>query len=650
MKSAEEFINLFKEMIADIKDDLTVSLGNDCDDNIKMKIEQYMDHITAKIRAFDSESKILKHLEEKNVYEEPKQVTIRRGENDEAFEATLLPLELQIRNFLQLPNVLETILDHQENLLNNQREHAFRNIVDGTLWREIVEEYPNEKVVPIFLYEDDFNPDNALGPHIKTTNLSMFYLLFPTLLNYCQASIDNIIPIMIARAEDLRLSTNPTILKILEEFRSLEDGIFVRKNGIGEPIKIRLILHIVVGDNLALNEILGFVRNFVGDGFCRVCIMTKEETKINVMENEQLIRREENYIPGLHGIKDFCLLNFLRHYKVFKNFTADIMHDLFLGVFKRGLNEILIYILNLGFTISDINEAFKSFDWGPKNREYHPPPLTAKKIQDKTINLYAREVWAIIDYLPFFLRHFISADNEVFEYALTLVDILDCVLKSKMSSEEIDQLNENIIRHNTMFLRLFGDLTPKMHFMVHYKRLINLCGPLKLIWCFASERKHQFIKRYTNICQSRKKIGMSIGKKMCISNAQLCLNETNIFKKLTYLGKTVESRHIHLIVDRQNYKSVKSAENHGLRYNLNDFIYINENIIGCIIEIFVNTQDENIILIVEHFQSEYIPHLRSYRIKESMEIVRAEDIDSLIYPPVNRHFYYEHYYVRIQNM
>lgn len=123
--------------------------------------------------------------------------------------------------------------------------------------------------------------------------------------------------VSLAEDEDVRLSTNPSFLEILEEFRTLEDGIYIRRNGIGERLKIRLILHIVVGDNLALNEILGFVRTFSSSGFCRVCVMLKEDTQNTPTENENLIRNEQNYLPGRNGIKEFCILNFLNHYMVY---------------------------------------------------------------------------------------------------------------------------------------------------------------------------------------------------------------------------------------------------------------------------------------------------------------------------------------------
>lgn len=368
-----------------------------------------------------------------------------------------------------------------------------------------------------------------------------------------------------------------------------------------------------------------------------------------VVENQNLLRNEQNYVAGLHGIKEFCLLNYLNNYRVYRNFSADLMHDLFLGVFRRGLNEILIYLLDLGFTVKEINDAFSGFDWGTKDGEYYPETFTENKIRERTINLYAREVWAAIDYLPFFLRRFLGTDNEVYQFGLIMVDILDLVLKSKITDHEINRLNETIERHNNTFIRLFGELIPKMHYMLHYKRLIKLFGPLRLLWCFASERKHQFVKRYTNVCKSRRNLGFSIAKKMGIANAQLTLNKENIFKKIKEVGKQVVPRFEHLMRNFPNYQSSKYVEYKGIEYNIGDFIFENENEIACIIEIFVNLQEDNVYLITQKYKTEFVPHLRSYKINEATYRIVAENIDHFNHPPVNKHEYFENHYIRIRN-
>lgn len=140
MKSAEYFIGILKEVIRDVQHDIRISLGPDSD----LRAVQYLSTVQEKVRLFDSEYKIEKYLKDLGLYEEPKQITIRRGENDKEHNATLFPIQSQIRNFLQLPEVLDTILNNQQNILNNHRENEFESVIGGTMWQEVIEQYPNE--------------------------------------------------------------------------------------------------------------------------------------------------------------------------------------------------------------------------------------------------------------------------------------------------------------------------------------------------------------------------------------------------------------------------------------------------------------------------------------------------------------------------
>ncbi|KAL1422132.1 hypothetical protein MTO96_022435 [Rhipicephalus appendiculatus] len=47
------------------------------------------------------------------------------------------------------------------------------------------------------------------------------------------------------------------------------------------------------------------------------------------------------------------------------------------------------------------------------------------------------------------------------------------------------------------YMRRYPDasVTPKMHFMVHYPRIVSLLGSLTQNWCMRFEAKHQYFKR-----------------------------------------------------------------------------------------------------------------------------------------------------------
>lgn len=65
--------------------------------------------------------------------------------------------------------------------------------------------------------------------------------------------------------------------------------------------------------------------------------------------------------------------------------------------------------------------------------------------------------------------------------------------------------------------------------MVHYPRIIQMCGPPRFFWCFLYEAKHKFFKTYCRIrirITSRKNIAVSIAKKYQLQFAHLMLSTT----------------------------------------------------------------------------------------------------------------------------
>lgn len=89
-------------------------------------------------------------------------------------EVTILPIEFQIKKFLELPSVLETILHHQEEM-SKSNTNEYTHFLNAKTWKKVKEKFSDKDVIPIFLYNDDFCPDDSLSPHGQSTKLSAFY-------------------------------------------------------------------------------------------------------------------------------------------------------------------------------------------------------------------------------------------------------------------------------------------------------------------------------------------------------------------------------------------------------------------------------------------------------------------------------------------
>lgn len=379
--------------------------------------------------------------------------------------------------------------------------------------------------------------------------------------------------------------------------------------------------------------------------------MTKEGTEVAVNEIEEMIRCEENYIVGTNGIKEITILNDLNFFKAYKNFSADKTHDLFLGIFKIDINDIIYYLHNEhNITANDINEFINEFDWGKKAKENRPVEIKINQIIHKNFALYARECWEFVSMLLFFIRYFLPANDQIFLFATIVVDLLDTLLMPSYNNESLQLLSNIFSLHHTRRIELFGPLTPKMHFLTHYPRLIRLCGPLKFIWCFAMERKHQDIKQYCTISQNRKNLPLSVSKKIAMQESILIVKNENIFKKIGRCSKTIINQDYYFLLENsQNFHCVKYADYKGLNYTINDFI-LNETraSVDKIKEIYINVEDDQMIIITETFNSEYVEEMRSYKILGSTNVINIFNVEHFIYPPVNKHSFFGEDFIRIK--
>jgi len=109
----------------------------------------------------------------------------------------------------------------------------------------------------------------------------------------------------------------------------------------------------IVGDNLGLNQLFGFVESFCAHHFCRLCMADKAACSVICTDDGLQLRYREQYSQQLKclqdgtlttkdcGIKTSCLLNTLQYFHITDNVTVDVMHDLLEGIIPYELKLIL---------------------------------------------------------------------------------------------------------------------------------------------------------------------------------------------------------------------------------------------------------------------------------------------------------------------
>ena len=114
-----------------------------------------------------------------------------------------------------------------------------------------------------------------------------------------------------------RKDTTDTLLltALIEELNFLEaEGIVV--NYKNKTCTLFFKLALVVGDNLGVHSLMGFIEGFTANYPCRFCLINKSEIQSTYKEIDCVLRNKDNYVecflkndPSSTGIKNACVFN-----------------------------------------------------------------------------------------------------------------------------------------------------------------------------------------------------------------------------------------------------------------------------------------------------------------------------------------------------
>jgi hypothetical protein len=146
-------------------------------------------------------------------------------------------------------------------------------------WKKKIDHFKNELVLPYFMYFDDFVAGNNLRTHVEAHSMAGVFsiLRFLPVLDI-QNSFDNIF-MYLFKSKDKKLDNKVIFAPLIKQMMQLkEQGIDVLIDG--KLINVKFVLGLILGDNLELHEILGYVKLLTANFPCRLlCKMSKEQTK-----------------------------------------------------------------------------------------------------------------------------------------------------------------------------------------------------------------------------------------------------------------------------------------------------------------------------------------------------------------------------------
>lgn len=536
---------------------------------------------------FKSDYHSLKYFENAKTLIKPQSLKIHASVSSHVIrgkrKAVILNAEIQVismkrvlKKFLEIPNVLSSILEHIEECKSS--EPIISNI-QGELWQSIESQFAGKTVFPLILYFDDIEINNPLGSHANIQKLGAVYFSLGCIPYEFSSMLENIFLAQLHYTKDHKIAGNMKIFgNIIDQITDLgKHGLTVNVGGQQRIIYFSLLT--IIGDNLGLNDICGFTTSFNAQNMCRICTVDKIESRKQVEENTQMLRTEQNYLKDCEncstGVKTKCVFNKIPKFHVIKNASLDSMHDLFEGICRYEIANILNFLINKEhfFSLEVFNARLQHFDCGRNFGKNKPISISSNALNAQYLIISASEMVFLIEHLGILIGDLVPVNNTVWEVFLMLREIINIIMSLSFTSATTQLLETLISEHHSLYMEVFADsLKPKHHFIVHYPRLLRRLGPLKHLSCFRFEAKHKQFKENAKVIKSRKNCPYTLALKHQLVLSHRFLNRKGFFDRLS-LGPTLCQE----LTDLPDYLAFKNTLPSNIQYEyvLDTWIKIN---------------------------------------------------------------------------
>ena len=196
-----------------------------------------------------------------------------------------IPLGESLKLFLEIPGLYRQIMQYIKKV--SEESHIITNIIQADLWKKnYSQQFINDIIFPLYIFIDDLEVGNPLGSHAGTNKFAAVYATIACLPPHIASRLKSILFCTLARSEDKKTSGDERFFqKLFQDLNFLNaEGILINLDSVTKRVKFQLLL--VLGDNLGLNEILGFVASFRANYFCRICKATSKESSEMCVEDD----------------------------------------------------------------------------------------------------------------------------------------------------------------------------------------------------------------------------------------------------------------------------------------------------------------------------------------------------------------------------
>ena len=450
---------------------------------------------------FNTEYKVFSYYEEKGLLMMPKEHSIGTRFLKETAESITnykmkdasiqyIPLKWSLKLLLETPGVFDAVTKFVNELETDSPVIA--NFMQGSLWKEKYSSTNNRKCYPIFVYSNDFEAGNAQGSHAGKNKLGSVYASLPCFPPTFSAQLDNILLVQLFYADDRKYYGNKrTFARLIEDLNDLKhNGLLINVNG--ELHRVYFQLSLVIGDNLALNEMFGFTESFTCGRPCRICNEPMDSIKINIKEKKESLRTTESYkedvsrnFPAETGIKEECAFHKVDGFHVCDNLYLDLMHDIFEGTAHYTLLNILHDLIykNNYFSLEFLNDRLETFQYNRIEKSNRIQPIKKHHIETKgKLKMSVAEMMCFCRYLGLVIGDKVPEDNPAWSLYILLRQIIAILTTPQILQAHISRLDHFIPEFLSQYKELYGELKNKFHNMVHMPRILRNNSPLIYIY------------------------------------------------------------------------------------------------------------------------------------------------------------------------
>lgn len=151
------------------------------------------------------------------------------------------------------------------------------------------------------------------------------------------------------------------------------------------------------------------------------------------------------------GIKERCIFNDLEYYHIYENQCVDVMHDLYEGVLRYDMANVMSKLIYLNyFTLESLNFKIKYNLYNP--HEKNIPPVIKESHLKNGIIRSAAEMNALVNNFRFIVVDIVFQGNKIWEFYLLVLKITGISSSPCIPKTTIQQLSLYISEQQIIYI------------------------------------------------------------------------------------------------------------------------------------------------------------------------------------------------------